>query len=86
MTLNITQEQARADVQKFRESLQRALHALADACAVKLGATAREVVYTEDKVTLFRYRNDTARNSVTPAQAGVHFDRMDSGIRRNDGK
>lgn len=55
-TVNITTEQARSDAQQYRAQLDRALHALARAGDVRPGATPRDVVYTEDKVTLFRYR------------------------------
>jgi len=55
-SVNITTEQARADAQQYRDQLSRALHALADARNVSLGSTPRDVVYTEDKVTLYRYR------------------------------
>jgi polyhydroxyalkanoate synthase len=53
---NIDETQARADAQRYRESLNRALNALADAKHVRLGATPRDVVYSEDKVSLYRYR------------------------------
>ncbi len=52
---DIPDAQARNDAQKYREQLTRALHALADARHVGPGATPRETVYTEDKVTLYRY-------------------------------
>jgi len=66
-SLNISETQARADAQAFHEQLQRALHALANARHVRLGATPREMVYTEDKVTLFRYKGRGARG-VGPGQ------------------
>jgi len=53
---NITPDQARADAQKYREQVQGALNALVGVRAVLPGCTPREVVYTEDKVTLYRYR------------------------------
>src|SRR5690348_10237757 len=59
--LNITESQARADAQKYREQLTRALHSLANARHVSLGATPRDVVYTEDKMTLFRYKGLRAK-------------------------
>ena len=55
-TLNISPEQARADAQGFRERLKTALNSLADARRVTPGCTPRTAVYTEDKVTLYRYR------------------------------
>jgi polyhydroxyalkanoate synthase subunit PhaC len=54
--LNISEAQVRADAQRYRERLTRALHALTRARDVRLGAMPRDVVYTEDKVTLYRYR------------------------------
>jgi len=54
--LNITPDQARADTERFRAQLRQALNALADSRHVAPGCTPRDVVYTEDKITLYRYR------------------------------
>jgi polyhydroxyalkanoate synthase subunit PhaC len=54
--LNITPEQARADAQQYREKLNRTLSALTGMRNAAPGCTPRDVVYTEDKVTLYRYR------------------------------
>jgi polyhydroxyalkanoate synthase subunit PhaC len=63
--LNISDAQARADAQAYRERVERALHALVDARQVRLGATPRDAVYAEDKITLYRYRGSTG---VVPVQ------------------
>ena len=54
--LSITAEQARADAQRYREKLTRTLNALSGVRAASPGCTPRDVVHTEDKVTLYRYR------------------------------
>src|SRR5215831_4687206 len=81
--VNIAETQARDDARVYRDKLKRALNALADARAVTPGCTPREAVYTEDKVTLFRYRNDTEKNSVTPANAGVQHRDPDPDLHRD---
>lgn len=65
--LHITPEQARADAERYREQLRRTLDALADARHVAPGCTPREVVYTEDKVTLYRYKGHKAQTRPGPA-------------------
>jgi polyhydroxyalkanoate synthase len=60
--LNITPEQARADAQRYREQLKHTLHALTGVRNASPGCTPRDVVYTEDKVTLYRYRSPVAAN------------------------
>ncbi|HTE40365.1 MAG TPA: class III poly(R)-hydroxyalkanoic acid synthase subunit PhaC [Steroidobacteraceae bacterium] len=65
--LDISPERARADAQAYRDQLGRALHALADARHVVPGATPRDVIYTEDKVSLFRYRAPESWNDAADA-------------------
>ena len=64
--LDITPEQARADAQRYRAQLERAMDALAAVRSVTPGCTPRDVVFKEDKVTLFRYR---APGAQTPSSA-----------------
>jgi len=68
-TLQITPEQARADAQKYRDQLKNTLHALTGVRNTAPGCTPRDVVYTEDKVTLYRYRAPLATDSGTNGPA-----------------
>ena len=54
--LNISDAQARSDARAYREKLNGALHALANAKQVAPGCTPRDAVYSEDKITLYRYK------------------------------
>jgi polyhydroxyalkanoate synthase subunit PhaC len=77
--LNITPEQARADAQQYREKLNRTLSALTGVRSSSPGCTPRDVVYTEDKVTLYRYRSPSAPSPL------VGDDCMDAGGRVTPG-
>jgi len=55
-TLRISPEQAQAEASALRDRMQRTLLALRGSRDVRLGVTPKDAVYTEDKMTLFRYR------------------------------
>jgi polyhydroxyalkanoate synthase len=67
--IHISPDQVRADVQNFREQLARATDALARVPSVAPGCTPRDAVYTEDKVTLYRYRLPTSVSGAAVEQA-----------------
>jgi polyhydroxyalkanoate synthase subunit PhaC len=53
--LHITQQQAQVESAALRDRIERTLQALRRSRGVGLGASRKEAVYTEDKVTLYRY-------------------------------
>jgi polyhydroxyalkanoate synthase len=67
--LNITPEQARADAQHYRDQLRSTLVALSRVHNPSPGCTPRDAVYSEDKVTLYRYRSPLATNAQTNGPA-----------------
>jgi polyhydroxyalkanoate synthase len=54
-TLHIAPEQAQAETTALRDRMQRTLQALRGSRSVGLGPTPKTAVYSEDKMTLYRY-------------------------------
>jgi len=54
--LRISPEQAQAETAALRDRVQRTLIALRGSRDVRLGPTPKDAVYTEDKMTVYRYR------------------------------
>jgi polyhydroxyalkanoate synthase len=62
----IDPERARAEVEAFRRKLESGFETLKNVGPIELGATPREAVYTEDKLTLWHFRGEKAPTSKTP--------------------
>ncbi|WP_338039741.1 class III poly(R)-hydroxyalkanoic acid synthase subunit PhaC [Luteibacter yeojuensis] len=62
----IDPERARAEVEAFRRKLEAGLETLKKVGPIELGATPREAVYTEDKLTLWHFKGGKKPASKTP--------------------
>ncbi|KAF1008575.1 MAG: Poly(3-hydroxyalkanoate) polymerase subunit PhaC [Luteibacter sp.] len=63
---HIDPERARAEMEAFRRKLEAGMETLRHVGPVELGATPREIVYTEDKLTLWHFKGEKAPTAKTP--------------------
>lgn len=63
--INITPESLREELAEFSRKLTTGVENLQNAGDIDAGVTAREVIYQEDKLTLYRYHNES-NTAVSP--------------------
>ncbi|MDF4024297.1 class III poly(R)-hydroxyalkanoic acid synthase subunit PhaC [Luteibacter sp. PPL201] len=63
---HIDPERAREEVEAFRRKLEAGVETLRHVGPITLGATPREAIYTEDKLTLWHFQGATPPTAKTP--------------------